>query len=65
MQAGITDEDIQTFLRVNRPRYPSSIDLMQAAVQLLWPQGPPTNAGHRVARLVLMQDHGPHSTTTN
>ncbi|HEX9675934.1 MAG TPA: hypothetical protein VGA07_08140 [Anaerolineales bacterium] len=65
MQSGITDEDIQTFLRVNRPRYPSSIDLMQAAVQLLWPHGPPTNAGHRVARLVLMQDHGTQSTTTN
>jgi len=39
--------------------------LMQAAVQLLWPHGPPTNAGHRVARLVLMQDHGTQSTTTN
>jgi hypothetical protein len=58
MHSAITDEDIQTFIRINRPRYPSSIDLMQAAVQLLWPQGPPTNAGSRVARLVLMQDHG-------
>jgi hypothetical protein len=65
MHRGITDEDIQTFLRVNRGRYASSIDLMQAAVQLLWPQGPPTNAGHRVARLVLMQDHGMHSPKTN
>lgn len=65
MRGGITDEDIQTFLRVNRPRYPSSIDLMQAAVQLLWPQGPPTNAGQRVARLVLMQDHSIISSKTN
>lgn len=65
MHSGITDEDIQTFLRVNRPRYPSSIDLMQAAVQLLWPQGPPENAGHRVARLALMQDHGSTHPKTN
>ncbi len=65
MHRGITDEDIQTFLRVNRPRYPSSIDLMQAAVQLLWPQGPPSDAGHRVARLALLQDHNPVYPKTN
>lgn len=65
MHSSITDEDIQTFLRVNRPRYPSSIDLMQAAVQLLWPQGPPTNAGDRVARLALLMDHGSMHPKTN
>lgn len=53
MDRPVTDEDILTFLRVNRSKYPSQIALMQAAVRLLWPHGAPTAAAHRLARLVL------------
>lgn len=53
MERPITDEDILNFLKMNKAKYPSQIDLMQAAAQLLWPAGPPTAAGQRIARLVL------------
>ena len=55
MERPITDEDIIKFLRVNKANYASQIELMQAAVQLLWPYGPPTAAGHRIARLVMQE----------
>ena len=57
MQRPISDDDILTFLRVNKSKYPSQIDLIQAAAQLLWPYGPPTDAGRRLARLVLHEAH--------
>ncbi|MFV2045634.1 MAG: hypothetical protein ACC700_20680 [Anaerolineales bacterium] len=53
MERPITDEDIIKFLRLNNARYASQIELMQAAVQLLWPLGAPTAAGKRIARLVM------------
>lgn len=58
MDRPVTDEDILTFLRVNRSKYPSQIALMQAAVRLLWPRGAPTAAAHRLARLVLSEAGG-------
>jgi hypothetical protein len=69
MNRPVTDEDIRTFLRVNRSRYPSQIALMQAAMRLLWPSGAPTAAGLRLARLVLQEANSPgqkwtrHGTT--
>jgi len=53
MERPITDDDIIKFLRFNNARYASQIELMQAAVQLLWPLGAPTAAGQRIARLVM------------
>jgi hypothetical protein len=53
MDRPITDEDIINFLRLNKAKYASQIELMQAAAQLLWPHGPPTAAGQRIARLVM------------
>ena len=41
MERLITDEDIIKFLQFNEAKYISQIELMQAAVQLLWPLGPP------------------------
>lgn len=55
MERPITDEDIIKFLRRNKASYASQIELMQAAVQLLWPKGPPTTAGERIARLVMRE----------
>ncbi|MGH2619124.1 MAG: hypothetical protein ACRDHG_00955 [Anaerolineales bacterium] len=55
MERQLTDDDILTFLRVNKRKYPSQIDLLQAAAQLLWPHGPPTDAGMRLARLALQE----------
>ena len=55
MERPITDEDIVKFLRINKAKYTSQIELMQAAVQLLWPYGPPTAAGQRIARLVMLE----------
>lgn len=55
MEKPITDEDIVSFLHFNKARYPSQIDLMQAAVQLLWPLGPPKSAGQRIAKLVMRE----------
>lgn len=55
MEKPITDEDIVSFLRLNKAKYASQIELMQAAVQLLWPYGPPTAAGERIARLVMRE----------
>ncbi|MEE9216698.1 MAG: hypothetical protein V3U32_04610 [Anaerolineales bacterium] len=55
MERPITDEDIIKFLRLNQAKYVSQIELMQAAVQLLWPLGPPTDAGHRIAKLVMQE----------
>ena len=57
MERPVTDEDIAKFIRLNKEKYRSQIELMQAAVQLLWPLGAPTAAGERVARAVLRQDH--------
>lgn len=59
MDRPVTDEDILTFLRVNRSKYPSQIALMQAAIRLLWPRGAPTAAAHRLARLVLQEANSP------
>ncbi len=58
MDRPVTDEDILTFLRVNRSKYPSQIALMQAAIRLLWPRGAPTAAAYRLARLVLQDASG-------
>lgn len=58
MDRPITDDDILTFLRVNRDKYPSQIALMQAAIRLLWPHGAPTAAAYRLARLVLHEANG-------
>ncbi|MFQ5942691.1 MAG: hypothetical protein ACE5JF_03965 [Anaerolineales bacterium] len=55
MERPITDEDIIKFLRLNKAKYASQIELMQAAVQLLWPLGPPTAAGQRIAHLVMQE----------
>ena len=46
----IDDDDIQTFLRRNAHRYSSQISLIQDAVRLLWPDGPPTGGAERVVR---------------
>ena len=64
MERPITDEDIAKFIRLNKAKYASQIELMQVAVQLLWPLGAPTAAGERVARMVLRQDHA-HEVETN
>jgi len=55
MERPVTDEDIVKFLRFNKAKYISQIELMQAAVQLLWPLGPPNDAGHRIAKLVMQE----------
>jgi len=55
MERPVTDEDIVRFLRLNKAKYISQIELMQAAVQLLWPLGPPDDAGHRIAKLVMQE----------
>jgi hypothetical protein len=57
MERPLTDEDILTFLRVNKRHYVSQIELLQAAAQLLWPHGPPTDAGMRLARLALQESN--------
>ncbi len=57
MERPVTDEDIINFFRLNKANYASQIELMQAAVQLLWPQGPPTAAGERIARLAMQELH--------
>ncbi len=59
MERPITDEDIISFLRLNKAKYTSQIELMQAAVQLLWPDGPPTDAGQRIARLLMQELNSP------
>src|SRR3989304_4612312 len=51
MERPLTDEAILTFLRVNKRHYVSQIELLQAAAQLLWPHGPPTDPGMRLAPL--------------
>ena len=63
MEKPITDEDIVSFLQLNKAKYASQIELMQAAVQLLWPHGPPTAAGMRIARLVMheLNSHREHA----
>ena len=55
MERPVTDEDIVKFLRFNKAKYISQIELMQAAVQLLWPHGPPNDAGQRIAKLVMQE----------
>ena len=59
MERPLTDEDILTFLRVNKRQYTSQIELLQAAAELLWPHGPPTDAGMRLARLALQEANHP------
>ena len=49
----ISDDEIQAFLRRNADRYSSQMSLIQAAVALLWPEGPPTGGAERVVRLCL------------
>jgi hypothetical protein len=60
MERPVTDEDIVRFLRFNKAKYVSQIELMQAAVQLLWPLGPPPDAGQRIARLVMQELNSYH-----
>ena len=62
MESKVTDHDIVIFLRENREGFPSEITLMQAAVQLLWPEGVPDSCAERVVRLSL-QDGVNLSTT--
>ena len=59
MEQPITDEDIIKFLRFNRAKYVSQLDLMLVAVQLLWPLGPPGDAGQRIARLLNQEFNSP------
>jgi hypothetical protein len=63
MDRPLTDEDILTFLRVNKRKYPSQLDLLQEALQLLWPRGAPPDAGERLARLVLQESNHPTPRT--
>ena len=53
MEKPITHEDNINFMRLNKAKYATQIELVQAAAQLLWPDGPPTAAGLRIARLVM------------
>jgi hypothetical protein len=64
MDQQISDDDIRTFLKVNRSRYASQIALMQAAMRLLWPHGAPTAAGLRLAKLVLQEANAPAQRQT-
>jgi hypothetical protein len=59
MEQPITDKDIIKFLQFNKAKYVSQIELMQAAVQLLWPLGPPVDAARRVARLLNLELNSP------
>ena len=59
MERPITDEDIISFLRLNSGKYISQIELMKAAVQLLWPLGPPNDAAQRIARLLNRELNSP------
>lgn len=49
----ISDDDIKGFLRRNADHYKSQITLIQAAVDVLWPDGPPTGGAERVVRACL------------
>jgi len=49
----IGDDEIQSFLQRNAHHYPSQISLIQAAVDLLWPEGAPTGGAERVVRVCL------------
>ncbi len=53
MSRTITDEEIQAFLQRNADSYSSQISLIQAAVDLLWPDGAPTGGAERVVRACL------------
>jgi hypothetical protein len=53
MPIGISDSDIEFFLRRNAQDYPSQISLIQAAVRLLWPDGAPAGGAERVVRVCL------------
>lgn len=53
----VTDEDIRHFLRTNWQVYPSQIMLMQAAVQRIWPEGPPSDGGESVVRICLEENN--------
>jgi hypothetical protein len=53
----VTDDDIRRFLQRNKSDYPSQIVLMQRAIELLWPNGPPTGGSQRVVRLCLEEFH--------
>jgi len=52
----VTDHDIRHFLRTNWHVYPSQIMLMQAAVQRIWPGGPPADGGERVVSICLEEN---------
>jgi len=58
----ISDDDIQAFLRRNANRYKSQITLIQAAVDVLWPEGPPTGGAERVVRVCLESPVRRHSS---
>ncbi len=60
----ISDEEIHTFLRRNAASYSSQISLIQAAVDLLWPEGAPTGGAERVVRLCLDGPAGRRPRTT-
>jgi len=59
MERPITDEEIIKFLQFNKAKYVSQIELMQVAVQLLWPLGAPADAARRIARLLILELNSP------
>ncbi|NIS79247.1 MAG: hypothetical protein GTO14_03285 [Anaerolineales bacterium] len=53
----VTDDDIRTFLRLNWNKYSSQMELMQQAIKLLWPAGPPEDGSKRVVTMCLTEFH--------
>lgn len=53
MAFAITDDDIRAFLKKNSHVYSSQIELMQAAVQQLWPGGAADDGSKRLVRICL------------
>ena len=51
----VTDDDIRAFLRRNRDMYSSQMELMQQAIRLLWPAGPPPDGSKRVVTMCLTE----------
>jgi hypothetical protein len=60
----ISDDEIRVFLRRNAGHYPSQISLIQAAVNLLWPEGVPIGGAERVVRACLDGARNGLSSTT-
>lgn len=53
MVRNVSDQDIRVFIERYAGEYPSQISLIQAAVRVLWPDGPPTGAAEQVVRVCL------------